>query len=123
MNTFLLIGLGGALGSMARYGTGLLLGNLTGLFPLGTFTVNALGSMILGILYFLLENTIISNSMFSILAIGFCGGFTTFSAFSLEAFSLWKEKHVVEAFLYMLSSFLIGPAMIALGYAIGRLCK
>lgn len=114
------IGLGGAIGSILRYLISQALQGSTGLFPIGTMTVNVIGSLILGALFAMQENSgdAFKQSMWLFLTVGICGGFTTFSTFGLETYLLWKEKHVVEAMLYMLSSMIVAPASIASGYAI-----
>ncbi|MFM6955879.1 MAG: fluoride efflux transporter CrcB [Ignavibacteria bacterium] len=114
------IGLGGAIGSILRYLISQALQGSTGLFPIGTMTVNVIGSLILGALFAMQEMSgeTFKQSMWLFLTVGLCGGFTTFSTFGLETYQLWKEKHVVEAMLYMLSSMIVAPASIASGYAI-----
>ena len=114
------IGLGGAIGSILRYLISQALQGSTGLFPLGTMTVNVIGSLVLGALFAMqdISAETFKQSMWLFLTVGICGGFTTFSTFGLEAYLLWKEKHVVEAMLYMLSSMIVAPASIASGYAI-----
>ncbi|MFZ9977187.1 MAG: fluoride efflux transporter CrcB [Candidatus Kapaibacteriota bacterium] len=114
------IGLGGAIGSILRYLISQALQGSTGLFPIGTMTVNVIGSLILGALFAMQEMSgeTFKQSMWLFLTVGLCGGFTTFSTFGLETYLLWKEKHVVEAMLYMLSSMIVAPASIATGYAI-----
>lgn len=114
------IGLGGAIGSILRYLISQGLQGSTGLFPIGTMTVNVIGSLILGALFAMQETSgePFKQSMWLFLTVGICGGFTTFSTFGLETYLLWKEKHVVEAMLYMLSSMIVAPASIASGYAI-----
>lgn len=114
------IGLGGAIGSILRYLISQALQGSTGLFPIGTMTVNVIGSLILGALFAMQEMSgeTFKQSMWLFLTVGLCGGFTTFSTFGLETYQLWKEKHVVEAMLYMLSSMIAAPASIASGYAI-----
>jgi CrcB protein len=66
---------------------------------------------------------VFKQSMWLFLTVGICGGFTTFSTFGLEAYLLWKEKHVVEAMLYMISSMIVAPASIAIGYVIAKAIK
>ncbi|MEY3688959.1 MAG: fluoride efflux transporter CrcB [Bacteroidota bacterium] len=114
------IGLGGAIGSILRYLISQALQGSTGLFPIGTMTVNVIGSLILGALFAMQEMSgeTFKQSMWLFLTVGLCGGFTTFSTFGLETYLLWKEKHVVEAMLYMLSSMIVAPASIATGYSI-----
>jgi CrcB protein len=82
--------------------------------------VNVIGSIILGALFAMQETSgeVFKQSMWLFLTVGICGGFTTFSTFGLEAYLLWKEKHVVEAMLYMVSSMIVAPASIASGYAL-----
>jgi len=119
------IALGGAIGSVLRYGIGMAMHELSGLFPIGTMIVNILGSILLGALFAMQEGThkSMSNEMWVFLSIGLCGGFTTFSTFGLETYLLWKEKHIVEAALYMISSMIAAPASIALGYAVSKMLK
>ena len=114
------VGLGGAIGSILRYLISQALHGSTGLFPIGTMAVNVIGSIILGALFAMQETSeeVFKQSMWLFLTVGICGGFTTFSTFGLEAYLLWKEKHVVEAMLYMISSMIVAPASIASGYAI-----
>ncbi|MFM7156951.1 MAG: fluoride efflux transporter CrcB [Bacteroidota bacterium] len=118
----LLIGLGGAIGSILRYLMSIVLQGSAGLFPIGTMTVNIIGSIILGGLFAVQEGggKSLNEGMWFFLSIGLCGGFTTFSTFGLETYLLWKEKHVVEAALYMMSSMIAAPAAIAIGYAIAK---
>lgn len=118
------IAIGGALGSVLRYAISMALQGGTGLFPLGTMTVNIVGSLLLGALFAMQEgNSPITNEMWLLLSVGLCGGFTTFSTFGLETYVLWKEKHVVEAVLYMMSSLVAAPASIGLGYALMKTFK
>lgn len=119
------IALGGAIGSVLRYGIGMAMHGLSGLFPIATMIVNILGSILLGAFFAMQEGThkSMSNEMWVFLSIGLCGGFTTFSTFGLETYLLWKEKHIVEAALYMISSMIAAPASIALGYAVSKMLK
>ncbi|MDR2839965.1 MAG: CrcB family protein, partial [Paludibacter sp.] len=79
----LFVGLGGFLGSAARYLLTLLIKNPERLFPLGTFAVNIIGSFVIGILFALIGKNALSETWRLFLMAGICGGFTTFSAFSL----------------------------------------
>ena len=82
---FLLVGAGGAAGSMARYGVGYVFSKLTtSSFPLATFTINVVGSLLIGILFGLsARNQWLQMGGMLLLASGFCGGFTTFSTFDV----------------------------------------
>lgn len=93
---FLWVALGGAIGSMGRYGLGLWLARHDG-FPWGTLAANILGSFIIGICasFFLDEQRKSASAIF--LIPGFCGGFTTFSAFSLKTVELMREQAWLKA--------------------------
>lgn len=102
--SYLLVGLGGALGAMGRHGVGQLVLRLgfTG-FPFATMIVNVLGSFIIGLVigYLAKSTPEWSQSARLLLATGFCGGFTTFSAFSLDAFVLYERGQVLAAAGYV----------------------
>ena len=102
----LAVGCGGAAGSIVRYllSGGIMAGKTLLGFPAGTFTVNAAGSLLIGIL---LEATS-SETLGWLLIVGFCGGFTTFSTFSLETVGLIKSGHIVLALVYVLLSTVLG---------------
>ena len=102
----LAVGCGGAAGSIVRYllSGGIMAGQTLLGFPAGTFTVNAAGSLLIGIL---LEATS-SETLGWLLIVGFCGGFTTFSTFSLETVGLIKSGHIVLALVYVLLSTVLG---------------
>lgn len=102
-----LVFLGGGLGSLLRYGIGLLiLSNFRMYFPLGTFIVNILGCFLLGLVLGLAEGKkLISPEIALLFGTGFCGGFTTFSTFSLEGYRLIED----------------GEWMVFLGYTVGSI--
>ena len=116
------IAFGGAIGSVLRYLISAALQGSVGLFPIGTMIVNIVGSILLGVLFAVQDGgqKAMNDELWFFLSIGLCGGFTTFSTFGLETYLLWKEKHVVEAALYMISSMVAAPAAIAIGYAITK---
>ncbi len=106
----MLVGVGGMLGSVARYmvqGAALRLG--ASAFPAGTLAVNVLGSFMIGLVYGWSEKAGDPAPAWRLfLATGFCGGFTTFSAFSLESIALLKSGHFAYTFLYISGSVLAG---------------
>lgn len=104
------VGIGGALGSIARYLAGReLTERLGGSFPYGTFTANVLGAFLIGILFVLLtERGIGDDRLRLLLMVGFLGGFTTFSTYTLDAFSLVERGQWVMALTYVVGSNLLG---------------
>lgn len=118
MNAALLVGLGGALGAVARYGTGVLFSRagITG-FPWATMAVNVAGSLAMGVLIGWLAHATPSNQMDlqRFVAVGVLGGFTTFSAFSLDAVTLLERGQVGPAFAYMAGSVLVSLIALFIG--------
>ncbi|WP_417308817.1 fluoride efflux transporter CrcB [Devosia sp.] len=112
MNAYLLVGLGGALGAMGRFGVGNWIGPLRSGFPLPTLVVNFLGSLAMGLLIgFLVRTTPQHQSEIRLfLAVGVFGGFTTFSSFSLDAITLVERGNFGLAGLYVIGSVLLGLA-------------
>lgn len=115
LKNFLLVGLGGALGSVLRYGTSLLLNSK--LFPWATLAVNIAGSFIIGIVFALsIRQEPLSHNWKLFLAAGICGGFTTFSAFSLENMGLLQSGRYGMAIAYIIASIVFGIAAAFIGY-------
>lgn len=114
--------LGGALGTACRYGVGLGLAALLGpAFPYGTLAVNLLGSALMGLLYALVVASPANGpAMALIVGTGFLGGFTTFSAFSLDTVRLVEDGQVPRALLYLGLTLAGCLAATALGYALGQ---
>ena len=112
MSTYLWIALGGALGSMARYATGIYVGRWLGTgFPWSTLLINILGSFLIGAFaesFALQWDT--SQSTRAFLIIGICGGYTTFSTFSLDIVTLLNRGEAALALTYVLASVVIGLA-------------
>lgn len=118
LQTIALVGAGGALGAVSRYGAGVLVTRLgfSG-FPYATMLVNVAGSLAMGLLvgYLARETPENQNTLRLFIAIGILGGFTTFSSFSLDAVSLIQRGQMGLAAIYMLGSVLVGIAALFLG--------
>lgn len=100
---FVLVILGGSIGSLARYSvSGWVHGKYAGVFPLGTLTVNLVGSFLIGVLWALFESAAMSPTLRVFLFVGILGGFTTFSTYSLETLSLMRDGEVRTALLNIL---------------------
>ena len=107
MKQALIVGLGGAIGSIARWALGgAILHRLPNLkFPLGTFAVNILGCLLIGIIAGLAERRgVFSSDARLFLMTGLCGGFTTFSAFSVEMAAMMERGELAAAAAYAVSS-------------------
>src|SRR5699024_9896508 len=92
---------GGGIGAVIRYLTGLIILKYSHLsLPPATFIVNVAGSFLIGFLYiFFIEKQELNPAIKLALTVGFCGGLTTFSTFSLELFEMIKNAHFINAFL------------------------
>jgi CrcB protein len=117
-----IIGLGGFLGSVSRY---IIVKSVNekvhSLFPYGTLTVNIVGSFLLGIIYMIALRKIgLSENGRLFLGVGFCGGFTTFSAFAMENFSLIDQKMMGTSLLYTSLSVVTGILAFAAGVWVSR---
>ncbi|RQO29918.1 fluoride efflux transporter CrcB [Taibaiella sp. KBW10] len=113
MKNILLVGLGGALGSILRYLVSLwTTKEATQHFPWATFIINVSGCLAIGLLMGLLDKQILSNATRLLLITGFCGGFTTFSTFSAENIKLIQSGHLFTALLYIILSIILGLAAV-----------
>lgn len=118
LSLVLWVGLGGALGSSARYVISTLIQeNSSSGFPFGTFAVNIIGCLIIGFLigYSIHRPDTLSEQSRFLLSTGFCGGFTTFSAFSAETFSLIDKGEITTAMIYVILSVVVGLLATGLG--------
>ncbi|MBL4806866.1 MAG: fluoride efflux transporter CrcB [Rhodobacteraceae bacterium] len=120
MPIILQVGLGGAIGAMLRYGSVKSVVQLLGLgFPYGTLFVNVVGSLIMGALVvYLLEKT--NGRLSPFLMTGILGGFTTFSAFSLDAVGLMEKGRLMAAMIYMGGSVVLAVAALFAGMALTK---
>jgi len=109
MKQLILVFIGGGFGSVARYGLSKILNNTESGIPYGTFLANILGSLLIGlILGFAVKNDALTQNHTLLLATGFCGGFTTFSAFAYENHVFLKSGDFMSFALYTISSFVVG---------------
>ena len=120
MKNLIYIFLGGVTGSLLRFWISNYTQKLWNInsFPLGTFLVNISGCFLIGCLsaYFLK----IDNSLKYLLITGLCGGYTTFSTFSAENFSLYQNSNYSILIFYSLSSLIIGILMVFLGFQVAK---
>lgn len=113
----IIAGLGGFIGTCLRFLTGKFFHAVTtSAFPWGTFSVNVIGSFLIGIFFGLAERSnVISPSMNVFLITGFCGGFTTFSSFADDMYLMLQQRHWLSFGLYVGLSFMLGLVMVWLG--------
>jgi CrcB protein len=117
--TLLYIALGGALGALARYGVGGWVQDRAGFaFPMGTLTVNVLGSLLIGFSLRYLEAIRLAPEIRVLVAVGFLGAFTTFSTYSYETITLLEEGALGRAATYALGSLALGLAAVYVGVAL-----
>jgi fluoride exporter len=121
MFNFLLVALGGALGAATRYGVSLALPAREGGWPLATFLINVSGSLFIGLLAGWLATRDAGGEPWRLLlGVGVLGGFTTFSAYSLETLRMIERGDIVGASTYAIGSVIAGLAAVAIGLAITR---
>lgn len=111
----LVVFLGGGLGSCLRFAVSLWM-NTDHIRWIPTLTVNIIGSLLLGAVLALNDRGQLSESLFLLLAIGFCGGLTTFSTFSAELYLLLKQAAYMQAAVYFMLSSLLGITAVFLAY-------
>ena len=110
LKTILYIAIGGAIGSVLRYLTSVLINKYwANNFPLATFITNVFGCFLIGFFIGLLEkNNLATSNLKWFLITGFCGGYTTFSAFGIENSILFQHNNSFLAFLYIGLSVILG---------------
>jgi CrcB protein len=112
MMTLVQVALGGALGSVLRFMTVAAVPA-----PFGTLTVNVLGSFVMGVLFIALAGR---SGLSPLMMTGILGGFTTFSAFSLDALKLWQAGQVLPGLAYAAASVILSLIAVALGAALAK---
>jgi fluoride exporter len=122
-----LVAIGSAIGGVARWAIGLGVGRLLGTtFPYGTLFINVTGSLILGWLYTKLDNWVIPGKwptaadLRLLIGVGLCGGYTTFSTFEWEGYSLLRDNMTIAGTIYLIASVVLGLIALRIGVALGR---
>ena len=122
MWTYIAIAIGGAIGCGARYAQGNFVNSLLGeSFPFGTLSINAIGSLLMGYLYFeTQQSTALSTALRVGLLTGFLGGYTTFSTYSLDFLLLAEHGQFARAVLYFAASTVLGFGGVIAGAWLAR---
>ena len=123
MGKLLLIGLAGFIGTLSRYWLpGVVARRYGETFPMGTLVVNLVGCFLVGLLFYLLqERFLVNQTVRTVILIGFLGGFTTFSSFGLQTFTLLQDGEFGLAALNILGANLIGLVLVWAGYTLARI--
>ncbi len=122
MLKYVMVGVGGCLGSILRFWVGSYIGSRLGTrFPYGTFVVNVTGSFLIGLVFALLTaRTQWSPNWRYLIPIGFIGGYTTFSSFEYETFRIIHDGQIGMGFLYVALSVIVGFVAVWGGVMTGR---
>jgi CrcB protein len=123
IKTLLLIGTGGFLGSISRFLASRFIQNIfPSAFPFGTFLVNISGCFLIGLIYgFSEKSSLVSSEWKMFLAVGFCGGFTTFSTFANENLALLRDGEFLHFFMYTGLSVILGITATFIGVIITKI--
>jgi CrcB protein len=117
IKTIILVGLGGAIGSILRYLSGWFASKyFQGSFPISTLIINILGSLLIGVFIGILAKFYPENHPLKfLLIIGFCGGFTTFSSFAVENYNLLQNGNQFTAYIYIIASVILTITAVGIG--------
>ena len=123
MQRLILIGLAGFAGTVLRYGlSGWTARRFGETFPLGTLAVNLVGCFLAGLLFYLMfDRYLVNQTIRTVVIIGLLGGFTTFSSFGLQTFTLLRDGETGLALLNIAASNLGGLLMVWVGYSLARI--
>lgn len=123
MLKILLIGVAGLFGTLGRYAlSGYVARRFGETFPTGTLVVNVIGCFLAGLLFYLMqERFLVNQTVRTVVMIGFLGGFTTFSSFGLQTFTLLRDGELGLATLNVLASNVTGLLTVWAGYTLGKL--
>jgi len=116
------IGLAGLCGTLSRYWlSGVIARRYGETFPLGTLAVNLVGCFLVGLLFYLLqERFLVNQTVRTVVLLGFLGGFTTFSSYGLQTFTLLQDGQFGLAALNVTASNLLGLLLVWAGYVVAR---
>jgi CrcB protein len=115
------VAIGGALGTLARYGQGAILGVGANGFAWGTFSINLLGSVLLALFLSSLQETARAHPLWRpLFAVGFCGGYTTFSSLEWETLNAARNGHALVSIVYVLASLGLGLSLAFLAWHTSR---
>lgn len=122
MGKLILIGLAGFIGTLTRYWmSGVVARRYGETFPLGTLVVNLVGCFLVGLLFYLLqERFLVNQTVRTVVLIGFLGGFTTFSSFGLQTFTLLQDGEFGLALLNLSIANIFGLFLVWAGYTLAR---
>jgi CrcB protein len=122
MGRTLLIGFAGLVGTLGRYCLADLFGRRFGeSFPIGTIIINVVGCFLAGLLFYILqERHLVSETVRLAIMVGLLGGFTTFSAFGLQTFTLFRDGEVFLAFANLIVSNVLGLFFVWVGFLLAR---
>ena len=122
MAKLFLVGFGGFAGTLFRYWlSGFFARRYGETFPLGTLVVNAIGCFLIGFLfYFFYDRSLASPTTRTVVLIGLLGGFTTFSSYGLQTFTLLRDGELFLALVNIVASNVLGLALVWLGYVLAK---
>ena len=122
MQKIAFIGLAGLVGTLGGYWlSGVVARRFGETFPTGTLLVNVLGCFLAGLLFYLMqERYLVSDTLRTVILIGLLGGFTTFSSFGLQTFTLLRDGEFGFAILNIVASNLVGLLMVWVGYTLAK---